>query len=120
MSAYWLLTTVNNEKGLAVSSSDGRSRGLGWFCRLVMLLVRQDSGIRRQSLRQFAATISQRMRMLWTSGRPVLFLTALCMAVGVVFSWVSLELGTGFFLAGFGALLVALCFLAPVSDSWAD
>jgi uncharacterized membrane protein len=82
-----------------------------------MLLARQNSDIRTESLREFAVTMLQRMRMLWTSGRPVVFLTALCMAVGAVCSWVSLKLGTGFFLAGFGALVVALRILDPVSDS---
>jgi hypothetical protein len=95
----------------------GSETGPGWFCRLVLLLARQDIGVRMESVRHFAVSLFSRMRLLWMSGRPVVFLTVYCLTVGAVLCCVSIKLGTGFFLAGFGALLVALRMLEPVPET---
>jgi hypothetical protein len=54
-------------------------------------------------------------RILWRHGRPVLFLTALCILAGVLLSPVSPVLGLTFFAAGLGALALCLWMVRPLA-----
>jgi hypothetical protein len=46
----------------------------------------------------------RRGRLLWSSGRPILFLAALCLLSGLPLAAVSIDLGLVFIAAGAGAL----------------
>jgi hypothetical protein len=101
-----------------------RHRGVseGWFCRFVLWLRQQQipASLRGDRWTRQSRLAGSRLRLLWVSARPVLFLTALCFFVGVVFLAVSLALSTAFFLAGFSALALALRMLPTFADAVAE
>jgi hypothetical protein len=92
----------------------------GWFCRLVLLWTQRTAHVQPEQVRRFAAAFRARLRVLWVTGRPVIFLTGLCFFVGALFLPISLVPSTVFFLAGLGALGVALRLLQSASKPIAD
>jgi hypothetical protein len=92
----------------------------GWFCRLVLLLAQQEAQILRELWQRLRRFLRGRMCLLWVSGRPVLFLTALCLLVGTFFLAVSFALSAAFFIAGICALGLALRMLEPLADAVAE
>jgi hypothetical protein len=53
-------------------------------------------------------------RLVWRHGRPVLFLTGLCILAGLMLSPVSAVLGLTFLVAGLGALVLCLWMVRPL------
>jgi hypothetical protein len=74
------------------------------------LLARCFTGWRAGTIR-FAPAHA---RLLWRHGRPVLFLTGLCILAGVMLSSVSAVLGLTFLVAGLGALALCLWMVRPL------
>lgn len=96
------------------------SAASGWFCRLVLLLAQREARMLQELSRRSRGFLRSRVRLLWISGRPVLFLTALCVLVGTLFLAVSFALSAAFFLAGTSALGLALRMLQPLEDTVAE
>jgi hypothetical protein len=69
---------------------------------------------------RWASALGGRLTMLWVMGRPVIFLSGLCLVVGTLFLPLSFIPSLAFFLAGLAALGVALQLLPPPAQPDAE
>jgi hypothetical protein len=106
--------------GFDTAAPRPRVRSDGWFCRLILLLAQRQAGVHTKPMPRSARAFRARLGVLWVTGRPVIFLTGLCFFVGVLFLPLSLVPSTVFFLAGLGALVVALQLSQLASEPIAD